>query len=947
MILGPSGPKSNSKGGRLMKNFRKVLALILVVATLFSFAAMIGAREVGDYTDYDKVSYKEAVDVLTAIGILDGYTDGSFKPTDSIAREEMAKMVAVLSNAGDDVSTLYASACKFADTKDRWSASYVAYCNETGIVAGRNATTFDPRGNVTGIETAKMLLCLIGFDATAQGYVGSNWKTRVMSDAKAVGLLDGFAADYDIAKAITREEAAQMMLNALQAPMVIGTLSDNIVTITNNVWILTVGDNWLEVGTDITLNDAEKSYNAYVLFGNVVVSNIPVWTNYRGLSVGTGLDCYGNPETVWSFDNAKGTRVWECTYPIAPDFTSSVAVDFEDVLEEEIDSFHDYHVTVYVDGAVRANWNHADLSANAAAGWVAGLDGLTGKGVQTNVYVDDVWHEVIITIKNTYIGLVTSVSNLQGTFRLSTPAYGTSNAFDNTDYGFEVGDVILYWICSNNTGVTVNPTTRTVTFTGVTNQLHDAMIAPSVTGLCTRTEVSTSAVRDTILENSKTTVDGKAYEYADNFNDAYNPNAAKPVMNADDVKASKDNDQNYILYLDEYGYVMAWGLHNPAAEVYYAYGVEDTGFAVRTGWNNQGGVYEYTNDVYKFDDASFEDDMKMDWRIWNAIDTMGDNTDWGKGLLFAYTLGDDGVAEWAGTADPAGVDAYLDVTGNVLDDHGIVAYGDNTTKYMVRTWDYAAGEYKYNVYTRDQLTDALEGYVYSSRGRQMATIQYFASVETNGADYLNYVFIDALYQRTAQKAMVYSKSKLTISDSIFVNQIRDYVTYDAVINGERAVLAVTHDLAIDGARVPWLYEAKLQVIGLLDGSIPVYSDMGTGMRAYDNTGARLQYVNGNFNVEATATVPGRSYIAAPDCVVVVADVATNTYTKLDTVEEINTYFEDTTGTNTGDNSYYAYTAFFMFNDGEELYQSDLQGTVDEVFIIVNGNVNNGNVGNVQ
>ena len=147
--------------------------------------------------------------------------------------------------------------------------------------------------------------------------------------------------------------------------------------------------------------------------------------------------------------------------------------------------------------------------------------------------------------------------------------------------------------------------------------------------------------------------------------------------------------------------------------------------------------------------------------------------------------------------------------------------------------------------------------------------------------------------------------------------------------------------------MPWLYEAKLQVIGLLDGSIPVYSDMGTGMRAYDNTGARLQYVNGNFNVEAAGTVPGRSYIAAPDCVVVVADVATNTYTKLDTVEEINTYFEDTTGTNTGDNSYYAYTAFFMFNDGEELTQADLQGTVDEVFIIVNGNVNNGNVGNVQ
>ena len=51
-----------------MKNFRKVLALVLVVATLFSFVAMTASAK--EYTDADKVSYTEAVDVLTAIGIL-------------------------------------------------------------------------------------------------------------------------------------------------------------------------------------------------------------------------------------------------------------------------------------------------------------------------------------------------------------------------------------------------------------------------------------------------------------------------------------------------------------------------------------------------------------------------------------------------------------------------------------------------------------------------------------------------------------------------------------------------------------------------------------------------------------------------------------------------------------------------------------------------------------
>ena len=81
-----------------MKNFRKVLALILVVATLFSFVAMVSAKDADDYSDYDKVSYAEAVDVLSAIGILDGYPDGTFRPTNTIKRSEMAKMIAVLSN---------------------------------------------------------------------------------------------------------------------------------------------------------------------------------------------------------------------------------------------------------------------------------------------------------------------------------------------------------------------------------------------------------------------------------------------------------------------------------------------------------------------------------------------------------------------------------------------------------------------------------------------------------------------------------------------------------------------------------------------------------------------------------------------------------------------------------------------------------------------------------
>ena len=298
-----------------MKNFRKVLALILVVATLFKLRRHGPAPRTPTtiLTMIRSAMLKPSMS-LSAIGILDGYPDGTFRPTNTIKRSEMAKMIAVLSNAGDDVSDLYASACTFADAKNDWAASYIAYCAQTGIVAGRNATTFDPNGKVTGIETAKMLLCVLGFDAATQGYVGTNWKTNILRDAKDHGLLNGFAADYDPDKAITREEAAQMMLNALQANIVIGTISENLVKITNTLY-------FDRFGGHVSIPDAENEGWIVITRQNVVISPFPLGTIYKGLTLTADQDCYGNPGFSWVYRNAKGTVVFDKFYPTAADYS--------------------------------------------------------------------------------------------------------------------------------------------------------------------------------------------------------------------------------------------------------------------------------------------------------------------------------------------------------------------------------------------------------------------------------------------------------------------------------------------------------------------------------------------------------------------------------------------------------------------------------------------------
>lgn len=906
-----------------MKNFRKVLALILVVATLFSFVAMVSAKDADDYSDYDKVSYAEAVDVLSAIGILDGYPDGTFRPTNTIKRSEMAKMIAVLSNAGDDVSDLYASACTFADAKNDWAASYIAYCAQTGIVAGRNATTFDPNGKVTGIETAKMLLCVLGFDAATQGYVGTNWKINILRDAKAHGLLNGFAADYEADKAITREEAAQMMLNALQANIVIGTISENLVKITNTLY-------FDQFGGHVSIPDAENEGWIVITRQNVVISPFPLGTIYKGLTLTADQDCYGNPGFSWVYRNAKGTVVFDKFYPTAADYSYTASASLKTDLKEEVDSSRAYTFNWYVDGRDM----NGEIPLNNTT--LATVQNYTGNGVETHVYVDDADAHVIITIKNTYIGEVTSVSNYEGTFKMNN----TAAAFDNTGYGFKVGDVVLYWICSADSNYNGN------------SQLHDAKIAPVVTGACTRTE------QDLTGGNGSTTkVGGETYEYAENFNNFYAPQPG--VMTRFEVDASSDNGQEYDLYLDEFGYVMAWTNHSDSVEYVYAYAVEKTGVKIPGNIGYDGNrAYTYTNDLVTFD-GKLTEDAAVNANLWNALNDRAGAVmaGYNRGRLLRY-VDSNGVASidnnnyWPyqndvaatpGTAAVAGSDYanyvtdpdyYLDADGDIMNDRtgNAVVNGTASTQYMVRTWNYSAKAYEYNVYTRDQLTVALAGFTYGNDEidgifAKMATIQYFYE-KVAGVDQLTYVFIDALYQHSAQRAFVYSTAQKLVSDDLFVDQLQAgaYVTYKAIINGEDAILAVT-DNAFLSAGIPYLYEAELQVIGLVDGVTPVYSAV-EDVNPDKIDGTRLWFQNGNLIAEGTD-----SYIVAEDCTVVVGDTATGSYTKLEKVEDINKYFEDTnTSGRPGDNNYYDYTAYWLVFDGN---------AVSEVYIIVNANIVDG------
>lgn len=833
-----------------MKNFRKVLALVLVVATLFSFTAMASAKSLSDYTDASSVNYGPAVDILSTLGILNGYEDDSFKPTNTITREEMAKMIAVLANSGSDVSSLYATACTFADVaKDHWSASYVAYCAKTGIVAGRSATTFDPKGKVTGLETAKMLLVTMGFDAEKQGYVGSDWKVNVLRDAKNCGLLGNFAASYDVDAAITREEAAQMMLNALNAQVVIGYVSNNILTITNTAY-----KKW-----DGTLIDATKlNSNNWAMYGNAIIAKSTLAEALYGtaFSKQAAHDCFGRPGYYWSFKNSKNLEASGTVFfAETVDYTSSTAVNFQNVLKNEKASSITYKTDVYVDGKLT---DYASLTAAWDA--LKALAGQTGKGVQTEIYVNDAEGKITIVVINTYIGVVKYTTNKAGKFYVDHGQIELSAS--NKTYGFKKGDVILYWVCE-------------------THGLHEAALAETATGTVTRAE----AVKGN-YQNATATVGGKAYEYAFNFAKYAMNDFSDAPMNEAEVAASKLGTE-YVLYLDKYGYIMAWETVEPATDYYYAYVVEYTGSKDFTGWNAAGKkTYACTRDM-----VDFVPEYKKDVAV--TVDTWDETLCDMYGTLIEYTLAGEKVAMTA-AATVADSDAVLLGNGNIVIDENKTIYGTADSKYMVRTWDYDKEELVYNVYSKKELPGT-----YKSANN----MQYFAS-KIGNVDYVDYVFIDATYIAVAQNAFVVGYNK-SVSDQKFVLQIGAYDAYDAVINGEPAILAVTKGDTVlktaaeaaeaAGTTICNLYSVELQCIGLTDDNVPVYANVGTFVITTAN---RLRVVKGMLQYEK-----GGKWVAADiaeDAFAVVAfkggydfnaDGAGEDYTIIDIAEKLNFFYE--------------------------------------------------------
>lgn len=192
-----------------MKTSARFLAMLLAVLMIAGAALTVSA-----FPDVEAgYKYGEAINVLDQLDVIGGYEDGSFKPDQKVNRAEMAKLVYVLYTTFVDAG---AGSVKFDDVAaDHWATGYISWCYNKEVIGGYGNGNYGPADYVTYDQALKMVCGILGYTE----WDSKLWPTDVRQVALRQLALGKNLEDVKGTDELTRGQVAQIMYNALRAPM--------------------------------------------------------------------------------------------------------------------------------------------------------------------------------------------------------------------------------------------------------------------------------------------------------------------------------------------------------------------------------------------------------------------------------------------------------------------------------------------------------------------------------------------------------------------------------------------------------------------------------------------------------------------------------------------------------------------------------------------------------
>ena len=541
---------------------KKFLSLVLALAMTMSLVTVSAGAK--DYTDDSKIEYKEAVDVVSALGIVGGYEDGSFNPQNTLTRGAAAKIICNLILGTTTASALRADTAPYSDVPTTNTfAGYIAYCQKEGIISGYADGTFKPAATLTGYAFMKMLLGALGYDSDIEGYTGANWSIAVGKRALGIGLDDG-NDEFVGVNAVTREEACLYAFNTLKATMVEYDAKTTV----------SVEGAQVTVGGSEAKNVSQDGYKSYT--GDKDDTTLEFCEkNFEKLKADkTATNGFEAPATTWKYD---GDEIG--TYDNDADATLVVADadksleelitdgDYLDISEKDIASEDGkYTAEIFFNGdKVGTYEDHKDDTDLAGKGDIIDVYENDDNDVATIVIrsytyakIDAVDDDLSKTLENRGASVELSLVDIKG------DALGNGDYYD--DYNQD--DQVL-------NGYTSNYKEGTVLAVAVSAKDNDTILDSYVAETVTGTPSAARGVETysysypaiayqgaaTGVKNGSITVDGTKYNYAAQFTGLK-------------TGESVDFDKEYSVYLTAEGYALAvdGDVTASLSDVYYVVG---------------------------------------------------------------------------------------------------------------------------------------------------------------------------------------------------------------------------------------------------------------------------------------------------------------------------------------------------------------------------------------
>ena len=719
---------------------KKLLALVLALVMSMSLVTISNAA----FKDADKIDYKEAVDVMNAVGVFIGDEKGNFNAKENLTREQAAKIIAYL-ELGEKAADALVGSATFTDVAaTRWSAGFVSYCAQAGVVSGYDGK-FDPAGQLTALQFGKMLLVEIGYDAKAAGMVGTDWAINTSKLLATTGLMDGI--DGSVNQVLTREKAAQMCLNALKTP---------------TVEYATKGSNITVNGAEINFGASTPTYVTNTIAKEQTISKDKLTNSgeytielgeklYKKLVLSDTTDAFGRPTRTWTFENKK---VGE--YVKDADLEYTAGTDYE-VVYADLGLTKSAKITeYYVDGktttpavaSVTKNDDDHEFGAN---------------GVLTQVWYDDDNNTVIVTEINTYVGKISAVTKASGSDERSVTINGLTKPGTLNKYeteSFEKSDLISYTAAYDKA-------------TGRYDVQSAAILEKSTTGLLTKW--NGKAIVGTVGNSANNfTVDSETYKYSANFYVVDENGAASQIYNFDVNKA----DVN--VYLDAYGYAL------------YIAGVEGTkNYATVIGVGSTNPYGDRTTGVTLLLPDGTQKAVTAKLKSGSAALTAGNLVNNYIGDIVTY-VEKNGVYEltvqdnYDTTAASIGTNATFTNGKSELKLGSTKYYATSETIFMVATKD--GSDVAYNVYT---------GYAKMPSIDTTAGITGFAVKTSN--DYTNQVevvYISAINLAGISDVDTYFVKKANAD--IITDSTGSYYVLPAIVDGEETTVKVDATITTAG-----------------------------------------------------------------------------------------------------------------------------------------------------